>query len=90
MGAPTSVRRIVAAGASESVFTIPANSTIGIEPGAGGTMTCQVRVHPDSPLVDLDSTSPSYSAAATRAIQGPVFEVRFSAATASGGGSVAY
>jgi len=88
MGAPTSVRRAVAAGSNASVFEIPANSTIGIEPGAGGTMTCQVRVHPDSPLVDLDSAS--YSAATHRAILGPVFEVRFTAATAAGAGTVAY
>lgn len=90
MGAPTSVRREVAAGGSASVFTIPANSTVGIEPGAGGTMACQVRVHPDSPLVDLDSTTASYSAAATRVIHGPVYEIRFTATTAAGFGSVAY
>ena len=90
MGAPTSVRRLVAVGTPESIFSIPANSTIGIEPGAGGTMTCQVRVHPDSPLVDLDSSTASYSAASHRAIQGPVFEVRFTAVTAAGAGSAAY
>ena len=90
MGAPTSVRRAVAASGSASVFGIPANSTIGIEPGAGGTMTCRVRVHPDSPLVDLDPATPSFSAAAVRAIHGPLFEVQFAAATADGAGSVAY
>lgn len=90
VGAPASVRRAVPAGQSASVFTVPAFSTISIEPGAGGTMTCQVRVHPDSPLIDLDPATPSFSANATRAIMGPVAEVRFTAVTAAGSGSVAY
>lgn len=90
MGAPTSVRRSVAASGTASVFTVPALSTVGIEPGAGGTMTVRVRVHPDSPLVDLDSTTPSYNAAATRVIMGPVHEIQFSATTAAGFGSVSY
>lgn len=90
MGAPTSVRRAVAAGGSANVFEIPANSTVGIEPGAGGTMTCQVRIHPDSPLVDLDSTTANYSSASHRVIHGPVYEIRWTATTAAGFGSVAY
>lgn len=90
MGAPASVRRIVASGATASVFEIPANSTIGIEPGSGGTMTCQVRVHPDSPLVDLDSAAATFTSNAHRAIHGPVYEVRFAASGAAGAGSVSY
>lgn len=90
MGAPTSVRKAVAAAGVASVFTIPANSTVGIEPGAGGTMTCKVRVHPDSPLIDLDPDSVTFTASASRAILGPVYEIQFAAATADGFGSVAY
>lgn len=90
MGAPASVRKAVASGATASVYTIPANSTIQIEPGSGGTMTCKVRAHPDSALVDLDPDATSFSAAATRAILGPVYEIQFAAANAAGFGSVAY
>lgn len=90
MGAPTSVRRIVTTSAPQSVFSIPANSTVGVEPGAGGTMTVKVRVHPDSPLIDLDADTASFSAAATRVTLGPVYEIQFAAATATGAGSVAY
>ena len=90
MGVPTSVRREVAASGTASVFQIPAHSTVGIEPGAGGTMTVKVKIHPDSPLVDLDPDETSFSAAATKVIQGPVYEIQFAAATAAGFGSVAY
>lgn len=90
MGAPASVRRAVAVGTPQSIFTIPAHSTIQIEPGSGGSMTCKVRAHPDSELVDLDPDATSFSAVATRAILGPVYEVQFAASVADGFGSVAY
>ena len=90
MGAPASVRRIVQAGQSGSVFDVPPHSTISIEPGAGGTMTCQVRIHPDSPLIDLDPLTPSYSVPTIRAVHGHIVEVRFSAATQPGAGAVAF
>lgn len=91
MGAPTSVRKQVTfSGQPVSIFTIPANSTIQVEPGAGGSMTCKVRVHPDSALIDLDPDTASFSASASRAILGPVYEIQFAALVADGFGSVAY
>lgn len=90
MGAPTSVRKQVAAAGTASIYTIPANSTIQIEPGAGGSMTCKVRVHADSALIDLDPDAVSFTASASRAILGPVYEIQFAAVTADGFGSVAY
>lgn len=90
MGAPTSVRKRVAASGTESLYTFPAGTSVQVEPGSGGTMTVKVRVHANSALVDLDPDTPSFSAAATRALLGPVHEIQFAAATADGFGSVAY
>lgn len=83
-------RNTVAAGTTDSVYRIPGGTTVGIEPGDGGTMTAQVRVTPDSPLVDLDLDNASYSAPAVLVIDGPVWELQFGAAGADGAGSVSY
>lgn len=90
MGAPTSVRKRVPAGSTERFFTFPANTTIQVGPGSGGTMTVKVRVHPDSDLVDLDPDATSFSSAATRVLLGPVYEIQFAAASADGFASIAY
>lgn len=92
MGAPASVRKNVPASSSVSITNLPANSTIHIQPGGGGAaqMTCQVRIHPADALIDVDSTTAIYAAAATRVILGPVAELVAAAIGADGAISVAY
>lgn len=90
MGAPTSVRKRVAASATETLRGFPANTTVQIEPGSGGTMTCKVRAHEGSAFVDIDPDNTSFSAAATYALHGPVDAIQFGATTADGFGSIAF
>lgn len=90
MGVPTSVRKAVAIDGTASVFQIPRRSSVMVQPGSGGTMTCQIRLHPDDVLVDIEPGTTSYSAAKVIYLSGPAYEVRFTAAVAEGAGSVAY
>lgn len=91
MSEPTFLRRAVAAGASVTITGLPARATIHIQPGSGGTMTAKVRAHEgDVTTTDLDPTSTSFSAAATRVTMGPLHSLIVSAATAEGAVSISY
>lgn len=90
MGAPTHVRKAVAASGTETITTLPANATVHMQPGGGGTMTAKVKVHADDVAIDLDPTTTTYSAAATRVLLGPVHSLIVTAATAAGAVSVSF
>lgn len=90
MGAPTHVRKAVAASGTETFTQFPANTTVHLQPGSGGTMTCKVKVHENDTAVDLDPTSTSFSSAATRVLLGPVHSIIVTAATAAGHVSISY
>jgi hypothetical protein len=90
MGVPATARRAIAAAATYTFTDLPAGTTVAIYPGSGGTMTAKVRLTSEDALIDLDPDTPTYSAAATRVLLGPVKELVFAAATAAGVGSIAY
>jgi hypothetical protein len=72
----------VAAGATKSVFNLPGGTTVGVNPGATGSMVVKFRISRDGPLRDWatgSATSPKYEV-----LSGPMFEVQFSATTADG------
>jgi len=78
----------VAIDGTASFYNVPAGATITAVPGGGGTMTVKVRPSPKSALVVIETGTASYSAAVTLALNGPVYEVEFGAATAAGYGAV--
>jgi hypothetical protein len=90
MGAPTHVRKTVAASGTETFTQLPSNTTVHIQPGSGGTMTAKIKVHASDTAIDLDPNTTTYSAAATRVLLGPVHSIIVTAATAAGAASVSY
>lgn len=73
---------VVPAGATRTIGPLRAGTSIGVVPGAGGKMLAQSRV---SPAGGLQNWTPGeVSAPASDALAGAVFEVVFTATTASG------
>lgn len=80
----------VAAGSTESLYGIPAPATIDINPGSGGTMTCQVRPRRGGTLRDIESGTSSYSDDTTLTLNSPVYEIVFGAVTQPGYGACSW
>jgi len=72
----------VTAGQTVRYFNVPALTSVDVSPGDGGTMNVQVRVSPSGELADWPSGS--VSAATQDMLEGPIYEIIFSADTADG------
>lgn len=78
----------VPVGAPVSLYNIPRNATVCVEPAGGGSMTALVRVTPDSPLVDLDPAVATFTGAGIYVLAGPVHELQFAATGVAGAAGV--